>query len=114
VERYFAALAANDWTALPALLAPDVRRVGPYRDVYVGRDAYAAFLQETISGLSGYELRAHRTIAGGSAVAAELSETVDDGNDRLRTDEVVLFDVRNGTIAKVAVYLQSSERTPRD
>jgi ketosteroid isomerase-like protein len=44
-------------------------------------------------------------------VAVELSETVDDDADRLRTDEVVVFDVADGLIAQVRVYLQSSQRS---
>ena len=89
-----------------------MHRVGPYRDVYDGRDAYAAFLETTITALSGYELAVERTTAGGGTVAVELSETVDDGSERLRTDEVVVFDVVDGLIAQVAVYLQASERAP--
>ncbi len=45
-------------------------------------------------------------------MAVELTETVDDGSDRLRTDEIVVFDVVDGLIAQVAVYLQTSERAP--
>jgi hypothetical protein len=49
-------------------------------------------------------------IVDGNRVAVELNETVDDGDDRLRTDETVVFDVRDGLISHVAVYLQTSER----
>ena len=74
--------------------------------------AYAAFLRSTLTALSGYELVVERMIADGGTVAVELSETVDDAGDRLRTDEVVVFDVVDGLIAQVAVYLQTSERVP--
>ena len=47
--------------------------------------------------------------ADGGTVAVELSETVDDGDGRLHTDETVVFDVAGGLITKVAVYLQTSE-----
>ena len=36
VERYLAGLAAHDWDAVAATLAPDVERMGPYRDPYRG------------------------------------------------------------------------------
>ena len=49
-------------------------------------------------------------IADGARVAVELSETVDDGDARLHTDETIVFDVAGGLIARVAVYLQTSER----
>ena len=32
VERYLAGLAAHDWAAVAATLAPDIERMGPYRD----------------------------------------------------------------------------------
>ncbi len=60
VERYLAALAAQDWPALAATLAPDVERIGPYGDVFRGREAYARFLEETVSALPGYALGVER------------------------------------------------------
>ena len=49
-------------------------------------------------------------IADGGRVAVELSETVDDGDAPLHTDETVVFDVADGLITRVAVYLPTSER----
>ena len=112
VQRYLDGLAANDWSAVADSLSPDVERFGPYNDDFHGRNEYAAYLQQTISALSGYELVVHRVIADGSRTAVELSEIVDDKGERLRTDETVVFDVAGGLIARVAVYLQSSERRP--
>ncbi len=110
VQRYLDGLAAADWDKLTACLAPDVERIGPYRDGFRGQAEYAEFLQNTISALSGYELVIAGMIADGNRVAVELSETVDDGDGRLHTDETVLFDVTDGLISRVAVYLQTSER----
>jgi limonene-1,2-epoxide hydrolase len=110
VQRYLDGLAAADWGAVNASLATDVARVGPFRDIFRGREEYAAFLQNTVSALSGYELVIGDMIADGNRVAVELSETVDDGNARLHTDETVVFDIADGLIARVAVYLQTSER----
>jgi ketosteroid isomerase-like protein len=114
VQRYLDGLAAADWDAVAASLAPDVERVGPYRDAVSGRERYAEFLQNTISALSGYVLVVADVIADGNRVAVELSETVDDGDDRLHTDETVVFDVADGLISRVAVYLQTSERRRSD
>ena len=111
VRKYLVALAANDWFRLAETLAPDVHRIGPYNDVFDGRDAYAGFLAETVSALSGYDLEVVRLLATGSTVAVELSETVDDKGGRLRTDEVVVFDVGGAGIERVAVYLQQSVHT---
>src|SRR5258708_29861334 len=43
VQRYLDGLAAADWNAVTASLAPDVERVGPYRDAVSGRELYAEF-----------------------------------------------------------------------
>jgi limonene-1,2-epoxide hydrolase len=114
VERYLTALTTQEWSALADTLAADVHRVGPYRDVCDGREAYTDFLTKTITALSGYELVVERTTASGGTVAVELSETVDNGADRLRTDEVVVFDVADGLIAQVRVYLQTGRRQRSD
>ena len=113
VERYLAGLAAHDWSAVAATLAPDVERMGPYRDVYRGRDEYAAFLADTIGALGGYQLDVDRVHVAGPVVTVELRETVDDGGARLETCEAVVFDTESGHITKVAVYLQTSEHHPR-
>ncbi len=110
VERYLAGLANHDWEAVAATLAPDVERMGPYRDAYHGRETYTAFLAETIDALSGYQLAVDRVLVDGGAVVVELRETVDDRDARLETCETVVFDTRLGLISRVAVYLQTSER----
>jgi len=112
VQRYLGAMAAGDWEALAGALAPDVERIGPYRDIFRGRGPYAQFLEKTISSLSGYVLEIVDLIADGNRVAVELNETVDDDGARLHTDETVVFEIANGLIARVAVYLQTSERRP--
>ena len=45
VERYLTAVAGQDWETLAACVAPDVRRVGPFGDVYEGREEYVAYLR---------------------------------------------------------------------
>ncbi|HET9729677.1 MAG TPA: DUF4202 domain-containing protein, partial [Acidimicrobiia bacterium] len=40
VHGYLEALARQDWAALAATLAPDIDRMGPYRDRFVGREPY--------------------------------------------------------------------------
>ena len=107
VEHYLAALAAHDWDALGACLTPDVERVGPYGDVYRGRDTYVAFLAETLRSLSGYELLVSRLIVSTDVVVAELSETIDTPDGRRRTDEAIVFDLSPaGLIRHVGVFLR--------
>jgi ketosteroid isomerase-like protein len=112
VDRYLAGLAAHDWDAVAATLAPDITRMGPYRDEYRGREPYAKFLADTISGLGGYQLDIDRVVGAGPTVTVELRETVDDGDARLETSEAVIFDTDDGLITNIAVYLQTSERHP--
>jgi ketosteroid isomerase-like protein len=114
VQRYLIGLSTHNWAAVAAALAPDVERFGPYNDDFQGSTEYSAFLEHTISALQGYELVVDRAIADGNRVAVQLSETVDDAGDRLHTDETVVFDVVNGAITRVSVYLQTSERRPAD
>jgi ketosteroid isomerase-like protein len=110
VERYLAGLAAHDWEAVAATLAPDIERMGPYRDAYRGRDTYARFLAGTIETLGGYQLDVDRVLVAGATVVVELRETVDDGDARLETSEAVVFDTALGLITRVSVFLQTSER----
>jgi limonene-1,2-epoxide hydrolase len=113
VERYLKGLQDHDWAAVTEAVAPDVERMGPYRDAYTGRDAYVAFLSDTIGALHGYQLDVDGTYVDGGVVTVELRETVDDGDARLETCEVVVFDTAGGLITRIAVYLQTSERHPR-
>jgi len=109
VERYLSALARQDWAALAACLAPDVERIGPYGDVYRGRDPYIAFLRETLAGLPGYVLHVERSIVTPDVVVAQLHETVDTAQGRRRTHEAVVFDLNSdGLIRGVAVFLRRS------
>jgi len=112
VGRYLSGLAAHDWSAVAATLAPDVRRMGPYRDAYRGREQYTEFLTQAIGALSGYRLDVDRVHVSGTVVTVELRETVDDGDGRLETCEAVVFDTAGGLVTGVAVYLQTSERHP--
>ena len=113
VERDLDGLRAHDWTAVTDTLAPDVERMGPYRDAYAGRDAYVTCLSETIESLRGYQLDVDRVHVAGGIVTVELRETVDDQDTRLETCEAVVFDTAAGLITRIAVYLQTSERHPR-
>jgi ketosteroid isomerase-like protein len=108
VHRYLDALASGAWDELRSCLAEDVERRGPYNDDVHGRDAYASFLRDTVTPLSGYELRVERVHVSGVTVTVELNETVDVDEGRLRTDEAVVFDVDGELITRVAVYLQTS------
>jgi len=110
VGRYLAGLAAHDWDAVAATLAPDIERIGPYRDNYQEREPYARFLADTIDALGNYQLDVDRVLVAGPQVTVELRETVDDGDARLETCEAIVFDTTAGLISRVAVYLQTSER----
>jgi ketosteroid isomerase-like protein len=109
VKRYLSALRARDWDALRETLHDDVVRFAPYRDVVRGGDEYRDFLADVISGLAGYELNVTRVLATAEGAVVELSETVDQDGERMRTDESVVFDVdASGLIRRIAVYLQTS------
>jgi len=107
VDRYLAALGAQDWDALSATLEPDVERTGPYNDVYRSREPYVTYLADVFRTLAGYELAVARRLVAGDVVVVELSETIDLPSGRRRTDEVVVFDVSAaGLIRRLGVYIR--------
>ena len=107
VARFFDRMGAFDWDAMAACVAPDVVRVGPYRDEKQGRDDYRDFLAATIEALEGYHLDVQRIWSDGTRAVAQLSETLTvDGRAR-RTDEAIVLDLGDdGLIHRVEVYLQ--------
>jgi len=116
LDRYFQALRTQDWESLPACLAEDVHRTGPYLDVVRGRRAYVEFLAGVIPTLEGYDLRVRRTrkLDEGSAVV-ELSEFADVAGVRTEFPEVLLFDFdAAGAIARVDVYIKQPPTRSRD
>ena len=108
VGGYLDALRRQDWTALRATLDPRVVRHGPYGDDVTGAEAYVDFLARTFTMLGDYELEVHRTFGTDARVCVELAETATVGEDRLRTEEAVVFAVADGAITEVRVFLQRS------
>jgi ketosteroid isomerase-like protein len=108
VSAYLVALRAQDWGTLRELLAPDVVRHGPYGDDFTDRDAYVTYLAETLASLGDYELEVHRAFGGPTRTCVELAETATVGDQRLRTEEAVVFSVTDGLITEVRVFLQRS------
>ena len=106
-KRFFDRMGAFDWDEMASCVAEDVTRVGPFRDVKMGRDDYRAFLAETIEALDGYVLAVQRIWSDGERAVAQLSETLNvDGRPR-RTDEAIVLDIGpDGLIHRVEVYLQ--------
>ena len=114
VSGYLAALRAGDWDALRALLAPEVERHGPYGDDFTDRDAYVTFLVETFAMLGDYELEVHRAFGTPTRTCVELAETATVGEQRLRTEEAVVFAVSDGLISDIRVFLQRSAPVASD
>ena len=108
VGGYLDALRRQDWDALRVHLAPDVVRHGPYGDDFADRDAYVAYLADTFSMLGDYEIELHRRVGDSDRVCVELAETATVGDQRLRTEEAVVFAVTDGLITQVRVFLQRS------
>ena len=108
-KRYLDAVAGHDWTAAEECLAPGVRRVGPFGDVFEGRDAYLDFLRELMPTLAGYSMTVHRVLdcEGGSTVMVELNEKVEMDGKVIDTPECLVFDLDDdGLIAAITIYIQ--------
>ncbi len=111
VERYLEAITSHDWDALGDCVADGIVRVGPYSDRYEGKDAYVAFIADTMPRLEGYEMQIDRvTYAGDTLAFAELSETVEMNGEPHRTPEALVFELgSDGLIARVDVFIQTPE-----
>lgn len=109
VRRYLDGVAVQDWAVVSECLAADVRRVGPFGDVYEGREEYLAFLSRIMPTLAGYRMDVERVLYLGqdTAAVAELSETVELGGRQVRTPESLIFDLdAEGRIRHIAIYVQ--------
>lgn len=107
VERYLTAVATQDWAALAAAVTDDVVRIGPYGDVYTGREAYLGFLSTLMPTLPGYAMDIARVtyVDDGRRGLAELSETVTIDGSPLVTPEVLLFDLTpDGRVERVEIF----------
>lgn len=107
VEDYLDAVATQDWERMRARVRDDVVRIGPFGDVYTGRDDYVTFLSDLMPTLPGYSMDIARVTAvdEGRRVIAELSETVEMDGKPLVTPEVLLFDVdADGLIARIEIF----------
>jgi ketosteroid isomerase-like protein len=107
VERYLAAIAGGDWDALRAVVAENVVRIGPYGDVYEGRESYVGFLSAVMPTLHGYAMDVTRVtyVDDGRRAYAELSETVTmDGRETV-TPEVLVVDLdAAGLVVRVEIF----------
>jgi ketosteroid isomerase-like protein len=109
IRRYLDGVAGQDWAAVSECLAVDVRRVGPFGDVYEGREQYLAFLRRTMPALAGYSMDVERVLHTGdeNAAVAELTETVELDGRPVRTPESLVFDLDDdGRIRHIAIYIQ--------
>ena len=107
VEGYLEAVATQDWERMSAAIRDDIVRIGPFGDVYEGRDAYVKFLTELMPTLPGYSMHLARVtyFDDGRRAVAELSETVEMNGEPLVTPEALLFDLdADGKIARIEIF----------
>lgn len=111
VEDYLDAVATQDWERMVTRIREDVVRIGPFGDVYSGRDDYVKFLADLMPTLPGYSMNISRVTAvdDGRRVIAELSETIEMDGKPLVTPEVLLFDLdADGLIARIEIFTRRS------
>lgn len=107
VETYLDAVVAHDWEALAGCLTEDVVRTGPFGDTYSPREPYVAFLAGLMPTLPGYSMDVERVVYAGPGTAfAQLSETVELDGTPVVTPETLVFDLRDGRIARICIYIQ--------
>jgi hypothetical protein len=99
-------MVAHDWDAMAACVVDDVERIGPFCDVYRGKQEYVAFISDLMPQLGGYAMKVDRVVYAGRIAVAELTESVD-GTD---TPEALVFDLDGaGLISRIAIYIQRPE-----
>ena len=109
MERFLDRMVGHDWDGMAACVTDDVERVGPFCDVYRGKDEYVAFISELMPSLGGYAMKVDRVVYAGRVAMAELTETVD-GTD---TPESLVFDLDgDGRIARISIYIRRPEFAP--
>jgi hypothetical protein len=112
VTRYLDAVVAHDWPTLGTTVSADVVRIGPFGDVYRGREAYVAFLADLMPRLEGYAMRVDRVLEVGSVACVELTETVTMDGTPTDTAESLVFDLDgSGAIARIAIYIRQPAPT---
>jgi ketosteroid isomerase-like protein len=107
VERYLAAVAGQDWEAFAATITEDIVRIGPFGDVYTGRDPYIAYLSGLMPNLPGYSMAVARVtyLDDGARAVAVLSETVEVDGAPMVTPEALLFDLTpEGLVKRVEIF----------
>jgi hypothetical protein len=107
VERYLAAVAGQDWETFAATMTDDIVRIGPFGDVYRGRDVYLEFLSALMPVLQGYSMDIARVtyFDNDTRAVAELSETVEVEGAPLVTPEALLFDLTpDGLVQRVEIF----------
>ena len=112
VDRYLSAVAGQDWAVAQDCLAEDIRRVGPFGDVYEGRESYIEFLRQLMPTLAGYRMDIQRILTAdrGRTVVAELSETVEDNGNPRETHESLVFDIDDAShISHISIYIQRTD-----
>lgn len=109
VERYFAAMDAQDWEALAAELTDDgLVRNGPFEDLVEGKEAYVSFLRGIISSLPGYHLEVQRiSAAEPDRLFVELTESFQvDGAPHHYPEICVMEGGPDGRIHRVDVFVK--------
>ena len=92
---------------MSAAIRDDIVRIGPFGDVYTGREDYVKFLSELMPTLPGYSMDLARVtyVDDGRRAVAELSETVEMNGEPLVTPEALLFDIDDdGRIARIEIF----------
>ena len=110
VERFLSAMSGHDWAGMADCVTEDVRRVGPFGDVYIGKGDYVAFISGLMPTLEDYRMEVERVtyVTDQPLAFAELAETVTFDGRPVRTPEVLVYGLSaEGLICNVEIYIQS-------
>ncbi|MBW0019424.1 MAG: nuclear transport factor 2 family protein [Mycobacterium sp.] len=108
IERYLSCLAVHDWDGLAATIADEgLVREGPFCEVVEGKEPYIAYLGKVLNRLRGHRLEVHRISHVNDRLCfVELTESFEIGGAPVEWPECILFEQRDGLIARVSVFFK--------
>jgi uncharacterized protein (TIGR02246 family) len=102
IDRYFAAVNAEDWPALATLLTDDAVLVATGAPTRHGRDAVLAHYPKVLAGFAEHVDTPTRRLDAGDTVVVELAFTGSTRDGRPITfDAVDVFDIVDGRISRL-------------
>jgi uncharacterized protein (TIGR02246 family) len=109
IDAYFAAVNAEDWTAMAGLWEPGAELVATGARPRQGRDEILEYYSRALAGYARHEDRPGRRITEGDTVVVEVGFTGRTTGGRPVTfDAVDVFDLTQGRIRRLSTWYDTA------